>query len=67
MIASTRKRRRPIAIPAEALTHNRIKIIVTMNTCHDRGTSHPVVRRQSCANLPPLAIGLFMPDGCTAI
>lgn len=60
-IASTLNRRRPIAIPAEALAHNRIKIIVTMNTCHDRSASHPVVRRQSCANLPPLAIGLSCP------
>ena len=67
MIASTLKRRRPIAIPAEALAHNRITIIVTMNTCHDRSASHPVVRRQSCANVHLLAIGLFMPDGCTAI
>jgi hypothetical protein len=50
MIASTLKRARPIASAAEALAPSRIKIIVTMNTCHDRSASHPGVRCENCAN-----------------
>lgn len=62
-IASASKRTRPIANPAKAVAHNRNKIIVTMNTCHDRSPSHPGVRRESCANFCLWATGLFMPDG----
>jgi hypothetical protein len=62
-IASASKRTTPIANPVEALAHNRNKIVVTMNTCHDTSASHPGVRRESCANFRLWAIGLFMPDG----
>jgi hypothetical protein len=48
---------------AQAHAAHKYKIIITINTCHDRSTSHPAASYASRANFRLCVVGLLMPDG----